>query len=74
MSDFLKDKLGLDLSQASTKKGLALVASGVALAMGHPELLTAAITNTGVHYGGLIGTAFPVALGLWETLRDEFSK
>jgi hypothetical protein len=72
MNEFLKNKLGIDLSQSSTKKGLALVASGAALVMGHPELLTASITDTGVHYGGVIGAAVPVAVGLWETLRNEF--
>ncbi|CAM3708158.1 hypothetical protein VA7868_02923 [Vibrio aerogenes CECT 7868] len=72
MSDFIKDKLGIDLSQPSTKKGLALVGAGAALAMGHPDLLTASVTDTGVQYGGIIGTTVPVLLGLWETLRNEF--
>ncbi|ASA56402.1 hypothetical protein [Vibrio gazogenes] len=72
MSDFFKNKLGIDISQASTKKGFALIGAGVALAAGHPELLTASITPDGVHYGGLIGTAAPLFIGIWETLRDEF--
>lgn len=71
MNDLLK-KIGIDMSQSSTKKGLALVGSGVALVMGHPELLTASISDAGVHYGGMIGTAVPVVLGIWETLRNEF--
>ncbi|EOW6613317.1 hypothetical protein ACOZZ1_001096 [Vibrio fluvialis] len=65
-------KLGIDLDQPSTKKGLALICAGAALAAGHPELITASVTAEGVQYGGLIGTALPVVLGLWETFRKEF--
>ncbi|MGI2788866.1 hypothetical protein [Vibrio fluvialis] len=65
-------KLGIDLDQPSTKKGLALIGAGAALAVGHPELITASVTAEGVQYGGLIGTALPVVLGLWETFRKEF--
>ncbi|WP_172571305.1 hypothetical protein [Vibrio fluvialis] len=65
-------KLGIDLDQPSTKKGLALIGAGAALAAGHPELITASVTVEGVQYGGLIGTALPVVLGLWETFRKEF--
>ncbi len=72
MKEFLKEKLKIDLDQPSTKKGIALVGAGVALAAGHPELLTAAVTDAGVQYGGLVGTVVPLALGLWETLRNEF--
>ncbi len=68
----LKDKLNIDLDQPSTKKGLALVGAGVALAVGHPELLTVAITDSGTQYGGLIGATVPLVLGLWETIRNEF--
>lgn len=67
-----KEKLSIDLSQPSTQKGLALVGAGIALASGHPELLTAIVTETGVQYGGLIGTAVPVLLGVWEMIRNEF--
>ncbi|EGR2568042.1 TPA: hypothetical protein NGR75_004239 [Vibrio parahaemolyticus] len=72
MKKFLKEKLKIDIDQPSTKKGIALVGAGVALASGHPELLTATVTDAGVQYGGLIGTVVPLALGLWETLRNEF--
>ncbi len=72
MKKFLKEKLNIDLDQPSTKKGVALVASGVALAAGHPEYLTAVITDSGVQYGGLLGTAVPLFVGMWETLRNEF--
>ena len=70
MKALLKNTLNIDLDQPSTKKGLALLGAGVALATGHPELITASITAEGVQYGG--GTAIPVAMGLWETFRDEF--
>ncbi|MFN3014297.1 hypothetical protein ACK1CN_00020 [Vibrio coralliilyticus] len=68
----LLSKISINIDEPSTKKGIALIGSGAALAMGHPELLTASITESGVQYGGLIGTAVPVALGLWETIRKEF--
>ncbi|ARC94920.1 hypothetical protein B6A42_25990 (plasmid) [Vibrio coralliilyticus] len=68
----LLSKIGININEPSTKKGIALIGSGAALAMGHPELLTASITESGVQYGGLIGTAVPVALGIWETIRKEF--
>ena len=68
----LLSKIGINLNEPSTKKGIALIGSGTALALGHPELLTASITESGVQYGGLIGTAVPVALGIWETIRKEF--
>ncbi|MCG3728365.1 hypothetical protein [Vibrio cincinnatiensis] len=63
------NKWGVDLSQPSTRKGLALIGAGVALAVGQPELLTAAISDDGIKYGGVIGTAVPVLLGLWETIK-----
>ncbi|MFL9755381.1 hypothetical protein BCV26_002355 [Vibrio cyclitrophicus] len=62
----------VDFKQLSTKKGLALIGAGIALAAGHPELLTASVSETGVQYGGLLGTLVPLAIGLWETLRNEF--
>ncbi|EPF7978814.1 hypothetical protein ACSVUT_004615 [Vibrio harveyi] len=63
----------IDLKQPSTKKGIALLGAGIALATGHPELLTASVTPEGVQVGGLIGVAAPMLLGLWETIRDEFN-
>ena len=72
MKAFLKNKLGIDLSQPSTKKGVALIGAGIALAAGHPEIITASVTPDGVEYGGIVGTAVPVLLGLWETFRKEF--
>ncbi|MDN4693369.1 hypothetical protein QYZ44_12000 [Vibrio parahaemolyticus] len=49
-----------------------MLGAGIALATGHPELLTASVTPEGVQMGGLIGVAAPMLLGLWETIRDEF--
>lgn len=43
----------IDLKQASTKKGLALIGAGVALATGHLELLTTSVTPESVQVGGL---------------------
>ena len=59
--------------EPSTKKGVGLVAAGVTLAIGHPELITASVTETGVQWGGLVGTAAPVLIGLWESVRREFN-
>lgn len=72
MKAFLKEKVGIDLNQPSTKKGIALLGAGVALATGHPELLTASVTSEGVQYGGIIGNTLPILLGTWEMIRDEF--
>ena len=71
MKEFLKNKLGIDLTQPSTKKGVALIGAGIALAAGHPEIITASVTPEGVEYGGIVGTAVPVLLGLWETFRKS---
>lgn len=59
-------------AQPSTKKGLALVGAGAALAVGHPEILTAAIDGDGVQYGGVIGSVVPALLGVYELIRNEF--
>ncbi|MGX1923937.1 hypothetical protein ACUALS_01705 [Vibrio sp. NH-7] len=59
------------IKQPSTYKGAALIAAGVAAASGRPELLTVSVSESGASYGGLIGTLVPMALGLWETLRNE---
>ncbi len=58
----------IDLKQPSTKKGLALVGAGIALATGHPELLTASVTPEGVQMDGLIGVAAPILLELMALL------
>ncbi|PKF49024.1 hypothetical protein AT251_21895 [Enterovibrio nigricans] len=59
------------LKQPSTYKGLALLGSMAAVATGNGHLFTAEMTNTGMVYGGMIGTLVPTVLGLWETLRNE---
>lgn len=74
MKKFIKDKMGIDLDQPSTKKGLALISAGVALAVGHPDLLTANVTAKGIEYGGIIGTTLPILIGVWEMVRDESRK
>ena len=58
--------------EPSTKKGVGLVAAGVTLAIGHPELITASVTDSGVQWGGIVGTAAPVLIGLWEAVRNEW--
>lgn len=68
----LLEKIGIDLDQPSTKKGLALLGAGAALVVGHPELITASVSADGVQFGGLIGVAAPILLGVWEAVRDEF--
>jgi hypothetical protein len=62
----------INLSQPSTKKGLVLIGAAAAMMAGRPELLTATVTEEGVQAGGLIGTAVPIVLGLWEVIRNEF--
>lgn len=57
----------------SVQKGLALIGAGIAVAMGHPELLTASVTPEGIQVSGLIGVAAPMLLGLWKAIRDEFN-
>ncbi|WP_102313218.1 hypothetical protein BCV29_11715 [Vibrio cyclitrophicus] len=68
----LLEKIGIDLDQPSTKKGLVLLGAGAALATGHPELLTASVTADGVQYGGILGATLPMLLGAWEMARNEF--
>lgn len=68
----LFDSIKRRLKQPSTVRGLALIGSGVALATGQGHLFTATVTDAGVSYGGIVGTAIPVAVGFWETVRDQF--
>jgi hypothetical protein len=51
---------------------MALVGAGLALAAGHPELLSVSISGDAVNYGGLIGAMAPVLIGSWEIARNEF--
>ncbi|NLS13367.1 hypothetical protein HGP28_10730 [Vibrio sp. SM6] len=59
------------LKEPSTKKGVALVGAGLALAVGQPQLITAAVTENGIEWGGLLGAIVPVVLGAWEVARVE---
>ncbi|HDY7475768.1 TPA: hypothetical protein RQK49_002036 [Vibrio vulnificus] len=70
MEKWIKERL----KEPSTKKGLALVAAGATLAIGRPELITASVSEAGIQWGGLIGTAVPLVLGLWETVRKEWKQ
>ena len=65
-------KIEQHLKQPSTQKGLALLLAGGALAAGHPEIITASVSADGVQYGGLLGSAIPVVVGVWEFIRNEF--
>ena len=63
----------IKLDQSSTWRGLALIASAVALTTGHGHLFSAEYSEAaGLSFGGLIGTAVPCLIGLYDTLRDEF--
>ncbi|EGR2797595.1 hypothetical protein QNF03_002276 [Vibrio cidicii] len=70
MKQWIKERL----KEPSTKKGLALVAAGGALALGRPELITASVTETGVQWGGLIGSVAPLVIGFWEVVRKEWKQ
>lgn len=59
------------LDQPSTKKGLVVLGSAVAVAIGNPELFTVTVTESGAQLGGLIGTVVAGVMGLLEVLRDE---
>ena len=59
----------IKLDQSSTWRGLALITSAVALSTGYGHLFSEA---AGLSFGGLIGTAVPCLIGLYDTIRDEF--
>lgn len=65
-------KVKFDLSQPSTKKGLVLLGSVAAVALGHPELITATVTESGeIQMGGLIGMVVTGVIGLLDVIRDD---
>ena len=68
MLDWLKKQW----EQPSTKKGIGLIAAGATLAIGHPQLITASVTEAGIQWGGVIGTTVPMLIGAWETVRNEW--
>lgn len=57
--------------QPSTIRGLTLIASTVAAFLGYGHLFSAEITEQGINLGGAIGAAVPVAVGVYEVVRDE---
>lgn len=63
------------LKQASTWRGLALLAGSAASIFGYGDLFSASVTSEGVQMGGAVGSALafgaPLAIGLYETVRDE---
>lgn len=59
-------------NQSSTWRGLALIGSSVAAVLGYGHLFSAEITAQGLNFGGVVGAAVPVAVGIYDALRDEF--
>jgi len=57
--------------QPSTVRGLTLLLSTLAAFFGYGHLFSAEITSQGVELGGVIGAAVPVAIGVYEVVRDE---
>ncbi|WP_367989828.1 hypothetical protein AB2S62_21705 [Vibrio sp. NTOU-M3] len=68
----------IHLKQPSTKRGLLLLLSSIAAVFGYGDLFSADITEQGVEIGGAIanaaGVIVPAAIGLYETVRNEFSE
>ncbi|WP_394126937.1 hypothetical protein [Vibrio hepatarius] len=66
----------INLKQPSTKRGLWLMLSSIAAVFGYGDLFSAEVTQQGVELGGVIanaaGVIVPAAIGLYETVRDEF--
>lgn len=60
------------LQQPSTWRGLLLLGSSAAAFLGYGHLFSADIAENGVRFGGVVGAAVPVAIGIYDTLRDEF--
>ncbi|MEZ9523406.1 hypothetical protein [Enterovibrio norvegicus] len=60
------------LKQPSTYKGLALLVGSALSAGGATELLNIDVPNVGEpQFGGAIATLGMLALGAWETIRNE---
>lgn len=58
--------------QPSTWRGLALLGSVVAAATGYGHLFSADVTENGVQLGGVVGAVVPMAIGIFDVVRDEF--
>jgi hypothetical protein len=61
------------LKQPSTLKGLTLLASSAAVMFGYGDIFNVELNNGGLKLGGAIGAAVPVALGVWEVVRNEYN-
>lgn len=64
----------INFNQSSTWRGLALIGSAIAMVTGTGHLFSAEVTESGLVLGGVIGTAIPIAIGVYDTLRDEFKQ
>lgn len=66
----------IDFKQPSTQRGIALLVSGIAALFGFGDLFNAEVTDTGVKLGGIIGATVgiitPLAIGVYDAVRDEF--
>lgn len=58
--------------QSSTWRGLALLGSSAAAFFGYGHIFSADIAENGVRLGGVVGAAMPIAIGIYDTVRDEF--
>ena len=60
----------IDFKQPSTQRGIALLVSGFG------DLFNTEVTDTGVQLGGIIGATVgiitPLAIGVYDAVRDEF--
>ncbi len=57
--------------QPSTVRGFTLLLSTIAAFFGYGDLFSAELTSEGLQLGGVIGAAVPVAVGVYEVVRDE---
>lgn len=61
-----------NLKQSSTYRGLALVGSAAAFALGYGHIFSAEVTATGIQLGGVAGAFITAGIGLYDVIRDEF--
>lgn len=60
-----------NLKQSSTYRGLALVGSAAAFALGYGHIFSAEVTETGIQLGGVAGAFITAGIGLYDVIRDE---
>lgn len=60
-----------NLKQSSTWRGLALVGSAAAFALGYGHIFSAEMTAAGVQFGGIAGAFITAGVGLYDVIRDE---